>query len=54
MILRELGGTPPKINRGLALLEGLGLLKETTGKGRNRVFAYTKYIALLSEETAPL
>jgi Fic family protein len=34
-------------------LEGLGIVKEVTGKTRNRVYVYTNYLNLLQEELPP-
>lgn len=36
---------------GMALLENVGIAKELTGKKRNRVFGYSRYLAILSEGT---
>jgi len=35
-------------------LSELGIVKELTGQARNRIFAYTKYLAILVEDTEPL
>ena len=32
----------------------LGILRETTGRARNRLYAYERYLAILSEGTEPL
>ena len=42
---------PMTINTLLVELEGLGILKEMTGKKRNRIYSYTKYIQILEEGT---
>lgn len=34
--------------------EDLGLVRELTGKKRNRLFAYAKYLEILSEGTEPV
>jgi Fic family protein len=39
------------INTSLAELEGLGIIKETTGQKRNRLYSYTEYIRILDEGT---
>ena len=39
------------INTLLAELEKMGIIKETTGKARNRVYSYTEYIQILDEGT---
>ena len=41
----------PAAAAGMALLTGLGIAREITGRKRNRVFAYDRYLALLSEGT---
>jgi hypothetical protein len=35
-------------------LENLGIVREITGRKRERVFAYTRYLAILNEGTEPL
>ncbi|PLX67100.1 MAG: cell filamentation protein Fic [Denitrovibrio sp.] len=44
----------PTVIRNLATLESLGIVKETTGKERHKVFAYIEYISILSEGTEPI
>ena len=44
----------PAINRVLAALEGIGVVREITGRKRNRVFSYEGYVRILSEGTEPL
>ena len=39
---------------GMAILEQLSIVRELTGQRRNRVFAYHRYIEILSEGTEPL
>jgi Fic family protein len=41
----------PTVNRALDELQALSLLKEVTGKGRNRIYRYEKYVAMLNEGT---
>lgn len=48
------GMSLPTALRNLALLEELGIVKETTGKGRNKVFVYQDYLGILSKGTEPL
>lgn len=48
------GLTAPTINAALADLRRLGIIEEVTGRRRGRVFAYTRYLAILSEGTEPL
>ena len=33
-------------------LENLGLVREVTGRSRNKLFVYSKYLAVLEEGTA--
>jgi hypothetical protein len=44
----------PAVSSAVALLEDLGVVRELTGKRRNRLFVYDRYLALLSEGTEPL
>ena len=44
----------PAANTGLQNLEKHGIVSEVTGRTRGRVFAYTRYLDLLSEGTEPL
>lgn len=45
----------PAASSAMDLLAGLGIARELTGKRRNRLFAYDRYLAILSEGTeAPL
>ena len=44
----------PTVNAALADLQRLGIVEEGTGRRRGRVFAYRRYLAILSEGTAPL
>ena len=41
-------------SRAVKALEGLDLVREITGRRRERVFAYTQYLAVLNEGTEPL
>jgi Fic family protein len=42
----------PTVNTALAALERLGIVRETTGQKRNRLFGYAEYLRLLTEEGA--
>ena len=44
----------PTASRAVEALEGLGILREITGRRRDRVFAYRRYIAVLNEGAEPL
>lgn len=48
------GVTFPTAARAIAALESLGIVREITGRERNRVFAYSRYLAILSEGAEPL
>ena len=54
-----LTGEAFRVNRevraaGMQVLQKIGLAREITGQRRNRVFAYTRYVAILGEGTEPL
>lgn len=44
----------PSVIRGLKVLSDLGVVKEITGKERNKVFVYSQYLDILSQGTEPL
>jgi Fic family protein len=48
------GVTFPTATSALARLLDLGIVEEVTGKARGRVFAYRRYLDLLSEGTEPI
>ena len=50
----ELALSPPTIRAGVRALEELGIVNEVTGQQRHRVFAYQKYLDILSEGAQPL
>jgi Fic family protein len=41
----------PAASAGMALLEDEGVVRELTGKKRNRLFGYSRYLAILAEGT---
>ena len=45
-----LGITAPPTRKAIELLESIGVLRETTGKQRDRVYAYRKYLDVLTGE----
>ena len=51
-ITRRSGLSFPAAAAGMKVLTNLGIARELTGGRRNRVFAYDRYLALLSEGTA--
>ena len=46
--------TLPTVTTALAHLTQLGIIREITGKPRNRMFVYDAYLKILEEGTAPL
>ena len=48
-LVRETGLSAPTVNAALAELERLGIIDEITGRKRDRVFGYRRYLAILSE-----
>jgi Fic family protein len=48
------GASYPTVSRAVEALENLGIVREITGRKRDRVFAYTRYLAILNEGTQPL
>lgn len=43
----------PTVIRGLTTLEELNIVKEITGKDRNKIFTYSRYLEILSQGTEP-
>lgn len=50
-VRRRTGLSFPATSSGMDLLVELGIARELTGKRRNRVFAYDRYLAILNEGT---
>ena len=50
----ELSTSFPTAGNALVRLTRLGIIHETTGKQRNRTYAYPEYLALLDQGTEPL
>ncbi|MFO7781635.1 MAG: Fic family protein, partial [Spirochaetia bacterium] len=48
-IERLTGLTAPTVNAVIAELEKLGMLKEVTGRKRDRIYAYHRYLGVLNE-----
>jgi Fe2+ or Zn2+ uptake regulation protein len=44
----------PTVTSALENLEGLGIVREMTGKDRYRVYAYGDYFDILEEGTQPI
>jgi Fic family protein len=53
LILRETRLSKPTVHSSVDALVALGMLRELTGKRRNRMFGYDRYIAILQEESPP-
>jgi Fic family protein len=50
----ELNISLPTVRNSIEGLEGLGIVREITGKGRNKVWLYSEYLRILSEGTDPI
>ena len=50
----ELGISVPTVTNAVMRMVEIGVLKEMTGRARNRLFAYTGYLAILAAGTEPL
>lgn len=50
---KETGLSAPTITKVLHQLKDMGLVRETTGRKRNRVFTYSRYLDILVEGTVP-
>jgi len=50
-LAKETGLSAPTVTAALNALASLGVVREITGRPRNRVFTYERYLALLSEGT---
>jgi len=53
-VCRRTGLSFPAASSGMKLLTDLEIAREITGKRRNRIFAYDRYLAIMSEGTEPL
>jgi Fic family protein len=51
LLVEITGLSAPTVSAALRMLEGLEIARELTGKRRNRLFGYDRYIALLAEGT---
>ncbi|KPK43589.1 MAG: cell filamentation protein Fic [Planctomycetes bacterium SM23_25] len=49
----RLGLTRPTVASAVQAMEKMGMLKEMTGKQRDRLFAYAQYLQILNEGTEP-
>jgi Fic family protein len=48
---RETGLSQPTVNKGLKVLVGLGMVRETTDRQRSRVYQYTDYLKIMEQGT---
>lgn len=53
-LAERLGASPSSVNGALSRLEQAGIVNEVTGRKRNRLYAYGKYLEILNEDTEPL
>ena len=53
-LAKRTGLTPPTIAKALDVLLGNKVVSETTGRKRNRVYRYDRYLRILDEGTEPL
>jgi Fic family protein len=54
LLVKETGLSKPAIARGLDTMQGLGVIREITGKQRYKIYAYQPYMDILSEGAQPL
>ncbi|MGH3144503.1 MAG: Fic family protein [Rubrobacter sp.] len=54
VLTENTGASYPTVARAVDALEDLGIVREITGRKRERVFAYTRYLDILNEGTEPL
>ena len=50
----EIGVSQPTVTSALKRLEDIGVVKEITGKARDRIYVYKEYLDILEEGTQPL
>ena len=50
-LVKKTGISPATVNKALAHLEQLGIVRELTAQKRNRLFSYTGYVELMSRGT---
>lgn len=51
---QEIGISQPTVTSALKKLEEIGVVREITGKARDRMYVYEKYLDILGEGTQPL
>jgi Fic family protein len=47
-LVEKTGITPATVNKSLAHLERLGIVRELTSRKRNRLFSYSQYVEILN------
>lgn len=52
--VEQMGTTFPTVAGAIGHMQRLGIIREITGKQRNRLFAYGEYLDILTEGTEPL
>ncbi len=50
-LVKKTGISPATVNKALAHLEQLGIVRELTAQKRNRLFSYTEYVEIMSRGT---
>jgi len=53
-LAKQTGISLPSVLKSLDALQTLGIVRELTGRKRNRIFSYAGYVRILSEGTEPL
>ncbi len=51
---KQLHLTAPTVRSAVECLEGLDIVREVTGKQRDRIYAYHRYVQILDEDNEPL
>ena len=51
---RKLRLTAPTVRSAVESLEALGMVREITGKRRDRIYVYGPYVKILDEGTEPI
>jgi Fic family protein len=51
---RQLRLSRPTVTAAIKVLQHLGIVRETTGRGRRRIYAYSAYLQILDEGTEPI
>lgn len=49
-LVTRIGLTPATVNKSLGHLERLGIVTELTAQKRNRLFSYSRYVAIMNEQ----